>query len=232
MEKVLTLRADCKSPPLDNRRIAPRAICYRLDHARCSQRAAWCAYDCAYLIGHHYPAPDCGPIGVAANTPGGLRGQFAVVATRQLRGGSLDAIHYGDRYDVERLVLRLIPWVACTLLGHFPMPMLDSGSELGVEALNGWHQISMWILLTLIGAHVVAALVHLSSTATGLCSECIPASYQLRAQSDADVALATGHFHGHRRVGHVARHGGHAGRIEQGPPKLPTAARPRKWSRP
>lgn len=46
-------------------------------------------------------------------------------------------------------------------LGIFPMPMLDSGSELGVEALNGWHQISMWILLTLIGAHVVAALVHL-----------------------------------------------------------------------
>ena len=98
---------------------------------------------------------------MAANTPV-APSQFAVVATRQLRGGSLDAIHYGDRYDVERLVLRLIPWVACTLLGHFPYADAEIWwRKSGVEALNGWHQISMWILLTLIGAHVVAALVHL-----------------------------------------------------------------------
>jgi cytochrome b561 len=39
--------------------------------------------------------------------------------------------------------------------------MLWSGSESGVKALDGWHQIFMWILLTLIGVHVAAALVHL-----------------------------------------------------------------------
>lgn len=39
--------------------------------------------------------------------------------------------------------------------------MLASESSSALRALDGWHQAMEWALLTVIGIHVAAALVHL-----------------------------------------------------------------------
>lgn len=42
-----------------------------------------------------------------------------------------------------------------------PLPMLAHKSADGVHAIDGWHQVAEWMLLTIIGIHVAAALVHI-----------------------------------------------------------------------
>jgi cytochrome b561 len=42
----------------------------------------------------------------------------------------------------------------------FPLPMLSSGNDAAVKAIDGLHQAMEWGLLILIGIHVAAALAH------------------------------------------------------------------------
>ena len=42
-----------------------------------------------------------------------------------------------------------------------PLPhLVDAGSSLG-RVIGGWHAILAWVVLGLIGIHVLAAIVHL-----------------------------------------------------------------------
>jgi cytochrome b561 len=55
-----------------------------------------------------------------------------------------------------------------------PLPMLTSGSDSLVKALDGWHQNFMWALLVLVGLHVAAALVHLFYYRDGVMRRMLP----------------------------------------------------------
>jgi cytochrome b561 len=47
------------------------------------------------------------------------------------------------------------------LYGAVPLPRLvEEGSSIG-QAIGGWHSTAVWVLITLIALHVLAALVHL-----------------------------------------------------------------------
>jgi len=41
-----------------------------------------------------------------------------------------------------------------------PLPMLAAKSSVGIQQIDGWHQIAEWALLIAIGIHVAAALAH------------------------------------------------------------------------
>jgi cytochrome b561 len=43
----------------------------------------------------------------------------------------------------------------------WPLPMLSGQDANGIKQIDGWHQISEWALLILIGVHVAAALAHI-----------------------------------------------------------------------
>jgi cytochrome b561 len=45
--------------------------------------------------------------------------------------------------------------------GLLRLPMLAAKSTAGIHQIDGWHQIAEWALLTTIGIHVAAALIHI-----------------------------------------------------------------------
>lgn len=55
-----------------------------------------------------------------------------------------------------------------------PLPMLTSGNDSLVKALDGWHQNFMWALLVTAGLHVFAALVHLFYYRDGVMRRMLP----------------------------------------------------------
>ena len=42
-----------------------------------------------------------------------------------------------------------------------PLPMLAAKSTVGIQQIDGWHQIAEWTLLIAIAIHVAAALAHI-----------------------------------------------------------------------
>jgi cytochrome b561 len=42
-----------------------------------------------------------------------------------------------------------------------PLPMLTSEDASVAKVFDGWHQVTEWTLLAVIGIHVAAALVHI-----------------------------------------------------------------------